>query len=193
MPAPDTSATKPWVIAPPPAPRPDATKTRSPVLIGGLEGAKSSLGTLPRLSTINARSRLSSHVHSVPFWSVSPWRIRTPPGGPGSCVAARTVLYDVSSSVWSASDATAKAEPTDGWPASSSVDTKKSESLTLVTSRSSVSPSAWMRLIGSSSLSISALALAVSASIVFWAVSKRLSKPVTKRATRRDASSFLNS
>ncbi len=77
---------------------------------------------------------------------------------------------------WSPSDATTKAEPTDGCPASSRVDTNQIDDWTSFTSASRVSPSARIFLIGSSSARTSSLADSRSAAMVSRAVWKRWSK-----------------
>jgi hypothetical protein len=156
MPAADTSVTNPWLTAPPAVPRPETAKSRSPVLAGESPDARSSRFTLPLARTSRARSFSSCQVHSSALISASPcWTFTA---GPGDRVAALTVLYEVTRSVCSESEATAKAVPTDGWPASSRVLTKNTESFTLSIRASSVPPSAWMRLSGSSSFWISATA-----------------------------------
>jgi hypothetical protein len=76
------------------------------------------------------------------------------------------VLYEVTRNVWLASDATANAEPTDAWPFSSRVCTKNIEGAICLVSVARVSPSARNFFNGSSSLSISALAL--SWALVIW-------------------------
>src|SRR5207253_1066028 len=124
----DTSATKPWVMAPPAVPRPDTAKTRSPVLVAGASPLHVSRGWLGLLMIRRARSWSSCHVHSVALMSWSPWRTNT--GGPGWCVAARIVFQEVRSRAWLLSEATTNAEPTDGWPASSRVCTNQIDGAT---------------------------------------------------------------
>jgi hypothetical protein len=75
--------------------------------------------------------------------------------GPGATVAARTVLYDVRRNDCSLSENTTNADPTDGCPASSSVDTNHTDAcaassrllrvapLAARRSRSSSSPCTW--------------------------------------------------
>ena len=108
----------------------------------------------------SARSRASSHVWSVAGTS-SPF-LRTRTSGPGWRVAALTVLKDVISVVCSASENATKAEPTDGWPASSSVVTNHTDGVAASRSCLSVSPLAAIRWSGSSSLRIVCLASSAS-------------------------------
>src|SRR5437868_3797626 len=123
IPADDTSPTKPWLADPPFAPSADMAKMRSPTDVGGLFDANSTLGVFPLGRMISARSRSSCHVQTVTLTSW-PLPCRTKTSGPGRRVAARTVVYEHTRNVWLASDATANADPTAGWPASSNVWTK---------------------------------------------------------------------
>src|SRR3954447_14442723 len=115
-------------------------KTRSPVFTGGLSFDQSRRGWLGFERISRARSLSSCHVHSCTLLS-SPGLL-TNTWGPGWRVAARTVVNEVSSSVWLLSDATTNAEPTDGWPASSSVCTNHTEGEAFFRRLSSVLPSA---------------------------------------------------
>src|SRR5207302_10838223 len=140
MPLPDTSDTRPWVMLPPAAPRPDAANTRSPVFTGGLSPDQFRRGWLGFWRMSRARSLSSCHVQSWTLLSSPPWLADT--CGPGWRVAARTVANDVSRRVWLLSDATTNADPTDGWPFSSRVWTNHTDGDTFLRRLSRVLPSA---------------------------------------------------
>ena len=75
-------------------PNPDTAKTRSPTVSGGESVAHGSAGRFGRSSTSSAMSRPGSHVNTDTASDSSP--LRTDTSGPGSAVAARTVVYEVS-------------------------------------------------------------------------------------------------
>ena len=82
------------------------------------------------------------------------------------------------------SDATTKAEPTEGWPASSTVCTNQTEGSVCLIRVCRMSPPAWRRWRGTSSLWMSALALSLSEWMVPMALSKFCLKRASKAATR---------
>src|SRR2546423_8194250 len=111
-PADETSATKPGVMAPPLAPRPDTAKMRSPVRVAGVSVAQGSRGWFALLTISSARSRSSCQLQSVAFTSSSPWRTNT--CGPGWRGAAPAGPYQPSRDGWPASDAPPEAAPAPG-------------------------------------------------------------------------------
>ena len=99
-------------------------------------------------------------------------------------MAARTVLNDVSRSVWLLSDATTNAEPTEGWPFSSRVCTNHTDGATFLSRLSRVLPSAATFCRGSSWRLICPLASSRSVSMALRAPLNCLSKVLMKLVTR---------
>src|SRR3546814_15944422 len=120
MPVADASATKPWLIEPPAAPRPDTTNTRSPTCTGSSPEAQGSAGRSGRSTTRRARSLAGSQAVRLAGSSSSPLRGVMP--GVGSCVLARTVANEASRTDGPVSGNTTNAEPTEGWPAPATFD-----------------------------------------------------------------------
>ena len=113
--------------------------------------------------------------------------------GPGCCVAAWIVVYDVSrNDVWS-SENTTNAEPTDGAPAWSSVLTNHTDGRALSSRPVSVEPLAANFCSSSSWFRISCFAVSPSPWTTFFAASSCSPKPPTKLSTLLTVCSWRDS
>lgn len=110
--------------------------------------------------------------------------LRTVISGAGCWVAARTVVYEVRRKDCSLSENTTKADPTDGCPASSSVDTNHTDGAAASSSPLSVSPLAAKRWSSSSWPCTAPTAVSRSVSIRSTASSTAPSNRAANSSTR---------